>query len=253
MREQRETGAPFVGRMTQVERVGATVRRETGPWTPTIHALLGHLRSILDDVELPEPLGIDGQGREVLSLIPGTVPDYPMPAWIWSDEVLIQIGQLLRSLHDASVDFAHPEEAWRLPAREPREVICHQDLAPYNVVFSDDGQHVRGVIDWDTSAPGPRIWDLAYVAYRWLPWQDPASGEVETFSFEDLRRRRALLLGAYGGPVAEPDLIDVAVERVEALRDLTHERSIVDPHLKDDVEIYERDLRWIKQHRGELG
>ena len=51
-------------------RIGDTVRRPTGPWTPTIHALLQHLRAA-GCVAVPEPLGIDDRGREIISLLPG--------------------------------------------------------------------------------------------------------------------------------------------------------------------------------------
>jgi hypothetical protein len=48
-----------------VVRVGDTVRRPSGPWTPAVHALLRYLGSAGFD-GAPEPLGIDAQGREVL-------------------------------------------------------------------------------------------------------------------------------------------------------------------------------------------
>ena len=57
-----------------VVRVGDTVRRPAGPWTPAVHALLAHLHSA-GLTGAPGPLGIDERGREVLTFIPGT------PAW----------------------------------------------------------------------------------------------------------------------------------------------------------------------------
>jgi hypothetical protein len=61
-----------------VFRVGDTVRRPLRPTSPATHALLGHL----DDVGFPGGprfLGIDANGREVLSYIPGeaVTPPYP--------------------------------------------------------------------------------------------------------------------------------------------------------------------------------
>ena len=58
------------GNMTAVVRVGDTVRRGAGPWTPTIHAFMRHLRAA-GFASIPEPLGIDDRGREIISLLPG--------------------------------------------------------------------------------------------------------------------------------------------------------------------------------------
>lgn len=58
--------------MGPVARVGDTVRREAGPWTSSVHVLLGYvLASGIDWV--PEPFGLDTLGGEVLSVIPGEV------------------------------------------------------------------------------------------------------------------------------------------------------------------------------------
>jgi hypothetical protein len=56
-----------------VVRVGDTVRRPIGPHTAAVHALLSYLHAA-GFAGAPRPLGIDEQGREVLSFIPGTVP-----------------------------------------------------------------------------------------------------------------------------------------------------------------------------------
>lgn len=46
-------------------RASVTVRREAGPWTPTIHAYLRHLRAS-GFTAAPEVLGLDERGREIL-------------------------------------------------------------------------------------------------------------------------------------------------------------------------------------------
>ena len=56
---------------------------------------------------------------------------------------------------------------WQSPTREPAEVVCHNDFAPYNTVFRD--RRLTGVIDWDMASPGPRVRDLSYLAYRLVP------------------------------------------------------------------------------------
>ena len=164
------------GNMTAVVRVGDTVRRAAGPWTPTIHAFMRHLRASGFE-RVPEPLGIDHRGREIISFLPGTPATYPLPEFAWSDATLTAVARTLRAFHDASVGFAPPPDGrWQWPAHEPAEVICHNDFAPYNLMF-EDGE-LTGVIDLDLASPGPRVWDMAYTAYRFVPLADPANPDT---------------------------------------------------------------------------
>ena len=56
---------PLIGGNTStVVRVGDTVRRNVGPWTPAVHALLRHLEYI-GFTGAPRVLGLDERGREV--------------------------------------------------------------------------------------------------------------------------------------------------------------------------------------------
>jgi len=87
--------------------------------------------------EVPESFGLDEQGREVLSFLPGVVGNYPLPSWLWSSTILHEAGSLLRRVHDASVPLAHAAAEWRLPAHEPIEEVCLNDVAPYNMVFQE--------------------------------------------------------------------------------------------------------------------
>ena len=85
-------GAPAaIGTYSQAVRAGDTVRRTAGPWTPTIHALLRHIRSAGFTLA-PEPLGIDGRGREILTFLPGVAGAYPLPAVRYSDATLDAVG-----------------------------------------------------------------------------------------------------------------------------------------------------------------
>jgi Phosphotransferase enzyme family len=146
------------GNISAVVRVGDTLRRTAGPWTPTVHRLLRHLHARGIDW-VPRPLGMTEDGREVLTYLPGTVPQYPMPSWIWTDGVLVDATARLRTFHVASRDYDAVDGVWQLPARSPVEVICHNDFAPYNLVFDHD-HRITGLIDCDTAAPGPRVWDV---------------------------------------------------------------------------------------------
>lgn len=86
MQEEQLSG----GRVSKVVRIGDTVRRTTGPWTPTIHRLLAHVRA-KGLHWVPEPRGLDDSGREILSYIPGTIP-HDQPGWMWTGRVLIDVA-----------------------------------------------------------------------------------------------------------------------------------------------------------------
>jgi hypothetical protein len=209
--EQELTG----GNTTAVVRIGDTVHRAAGPWTPTIQRLLTHVRAA-GLTEVPEPLGLDDQGREVVSFLPGDVPGWPAPEWLWSERVLADAGRLLRRFHDATAGFAVSDAEWRLPPTEPAEVICHNDAAPYNMVFRDG--RLVGLIDVDTASPGPRILDLAYLAYRLAPLStDAFAGAGYGVGQLDPMARLDALTSAYGLPFPRDEVLDAMVDK---LRDL---------------------------------
>ncbi|MEW2492441.1 phosphotransferase [Streptomyces nodosus] len=68
-----------------------------------------------------------------------------------------------------------PDDVWMFPAHEPAEVICHGGAATYNTVFR--GRLPVAFIDFDTAHPGPRLWDVAYTAYRFVPLYAPDAAE----------------------------------------------------------------------------
>jgi Ser/Thr protein kinase RdoA (MazF antagonist) len=162
-----EPEAPLAGGdITTVVRVGETVRRRPGPWTPAVHALLRHLEEAGFD-GAPRALGFDEQGREVLSFVPGEPALAPVPA---GDEIVSALGELLRRLHEATRGFVPPPDArWQFMVGAPREgdVVCHRDLFWSNVILRD-GMPVA-LIDWDLAAPAPRLYDLASAANFWAP------------------------------------------------------------------------------------
>lgn len=176
-----------------VVRVADTVRRPTGPWTPAVHALLRHLHEV-GFRGAPVPLGIDGQGREVLTYAPGVVP--------WPDRFdllhptanLVGVGRLIRELHDAAASFRPPPGArWQvlIPSEGGGDrIIIHHDLAPWNLVL---GEQRWVFIDWDAAAPGSRLWDLAYAAHGFVPLSaNPA------FHRKDAPARLRRFVDAYG-------------------------------------------------------
>jgi hypothetical protein len=233
------------GNVGQTIRRGDRVHRTAGPWTPAIQRLLTHLRTRgLDWV--PEPFGLDEEGREIVGFVPGDVPSYPMPDWVWSDENLVAAGRLLRELHDATVEYVDPDANWRQPAREPAEVICHNDVAPYNMVFVD-GQ-LRGLIDFDMASPGSRLWDLAYLAYRIAPLTAPHNVEAGPFDTSGQLDRLHRLLDAYGMSFSMHDVLQMVQARLHHLAgfsdNLAAETGRED--LRDHARLYRSDSVYVE-------
>lgn len=207
--------------MGPVSRRGDEVLRLAGPWTANVHRLLG-LYAEAGVAGTPRPLGFTGDGRERLSFLPGIVPAYPMPDWVWGDAVLEDAARLVRRLHDASVTLAGLTEGWRSPLRQPAEVVCHNDFAPYNLVFEDG--RLTGVIDFDYCSPGPRIWDLAYLAYTLVPLIGALG--VGPFTAEERADRLGQLLATYGSPATPTELLATVVLRLRDLADFSDDAAV---------------------------
>jgi hypothetical protein len=210
------------GNLSRVVRVGDTVRRPAGAWTPAVHALLDHLERKAFDAA-PTAHGLDDEGREVLSYLPGeTAGDAkPWPAWCWSEETLRGVARLLRRYHDSVADFAPAADAaWRLSPRplRPGEVVCHNDVAPYNLVQRPDGR--LALIDWDVAGPGPAVDDVAFAARSFAPLHpDDECLQLGFGQPQERGRRLRVFLDEYG--LAERDDF---VERVQARLNASIER-----------------------------
>src|SRR5918998_3351245 len=112
----RESEEPLAGgNVSAVSRVGDTVRRGTGPWTPAVHALLRHLEGVGFD-GAPRVLGTDELGREVLSYVPGDTPDRASPEAV-TGRVLEGVGRLLRRYHEAARGFELPAGGAPVPTQ----------------------------------------------------------------------------------------------------------------------------------------
>lgn len=147
-------------------RVGATVRRPAGPWTPAVHALLAHLHAV-GFPGAPRSLGLDERGRHVVEWIDGRVthPYVPGPT-------LAEVGWLARRLHDATEGFVAPADAvWgTVIPPDGTDLVVHHDLASWNLVH---GAGRVAWIDWDAAGPGTRLGDLAWAAISFADL-DPA-------------------------------------------------------------------------------
>lgn len=202
------------GNLSHVVRVGDTVRRPTGPWTPTIHALLRHLeRAGFDGA--PRVLGIDEHGREILEFVPGAV-EWPEMIALRADEGVARAAGLLRRYHEAVAGFTVPDDAvWQfadmasdvdgVPALAGAErIVCHNDCAPWNLVIGDDRW---AFIDWDVAGPRPRLWDVAYAIRGILLHEDD----------QRILERVEIFAEAYGLDVTERwRLPEIVVARIES-------------------------------------
>ena len=175
------------GSVTTVVRVGDTVRRPPSPNAAFVHDLLRFLERRGWE-GAPRFLGIDEQGREVLSYLAGHVPWAPgtdQAAGVAADDSLAEVARLVRQLHDLTA-------ATRLAG--PAEVVCHNDLSPRNTVYRDTGRGPRPVafLDWDLAAPGARLHDLAHVCWQFLDLGP------STTDLPEAARRLRLLCDSYG-------------------------------------------------------
>lgn len=200
-----------------VIRIGDRVHRAAGPQTPTIHRLLTHVRAQGVDW-VPRVHGFDDQGREVLDYLPGEVIHTP-PRWLRAADVLVTVASALRQWHDATATFQQSAlDVWWQEPLTPNEVICHVDFAPYNTVFKD--RRWVGVIDFDLCTPGPRVWDVAYTAYRFVPLTpyreeavpDGPGADRSDFDASEQLARLAMFVDAY----AQAGATAVTVESVLA-------------------------------------
>jgi len=212
---------PFIGgNLNDATRVGDTVRRRAGSWTPAVHALLRFLEKA--GFEAPRVRGLDDKGREVLDYIEGDVhPGWPDPApdWVMDDYRLAEGARLLRRYHDLVTGFDPPAGArWRLVAPTAPEIICHNDWAPGNALFRE--RHLAVMLDWDMAGPGTRLWDIANSVYSWVPL---FSGP-RPLGIEEQARRLRVFSDAYG-LTDRSSLLDVLKERTLFVGEFIEEQA----------------------------
>lgn len=233
------------GNFNQVTKEGGTVVRQCGPWSPFVHQLLQFLAA-KGFTESPVLLET-GNGFERLTFIEGQVGNYPLNQAMRSDASLLESAQLLRRFHDLTQEFEVSAGTYFLNddlGPEPREVICHNDFAPYNCVY--DGSHIVGVIDFDTAAPGNRLWDIAYAVYRFVPlvvdshslamgWETPPNREARLLQFCD----------AYGLQ-DRSRLIETVIERLESLVKFMQRNDLNASH----IPLYLDDIAFLRANQS---
>ena len=117
-----------------VVRVGGTVRK---PWidnSPVVQSHLAALRS--QGVDAPRPLGRDEDGRRTVEYVEGSIALGQVPL---EADGLRRVGRMIHGIHDVSESVPIPDpDGWNtlLPADNPN-LMCHNDLAPWNLVIGD--------------------------------------------------------------------------------------------------------------------
>lgn len=235
--------------------VGDVVLRPARAWTPTVHALLSHLRaSGLTCV--PEPIAIR-DGVEALTRLPG---ESGGEAWRHqvSDDGLRSAARLLREVHDATRGWEPPGDAeWAFPPVPGGDVVCHGDPGPWNMVWRD-GEAV-GLFDWDLAHPAPALDDVAYALEYFTPFRsdDHACDDRDGHHFPEPPDRRARLrsfAAAYGLGTTS-GLVDRVIARqtatVEHCSDLAErgvqpQKSWVEEGYLDELRSR---VRWSREHR----
>jgi hypothetical protein len=197
-----EFGERLDGNVGGAWRVGETVRRATGPWTPAVHALLEYLGPRLTCV--PDVLGFDDHGREILSFLPGRVVDI--------DSEMLTTGQIesivtwTRSFHRAVAAFEHPGP-WRFREVRPWTLIGHNDIAPYNACFN--GDDLVGVFDWDLAGPTTPLLELAFIAWNCVPlWRDIG---------QELAAERLELIASTYGSHSALEVLQAVPQRIQLM------------------------------------
>lgn len=246
------------GSITGATQVGRTVRRETGPWTPTIHSLLRHLERV-GFTGAPRVLGIDERGREILSFIDGESATHPWPPPLFTDDGMAGLGRIIRGFHDAVRSFRPPADAlYRVGHKPlgPNMIVCHGDLGYWNTIWRDG--IVVGIIDWDFAEPDLPLRDVAQAAIYSVPLRDDKWWkEAGSSAHPDRRSRLDALCKGYGG-VTPAAVITAAlnVQAQEIKRLQTLGAAGVEPWKsfaeRGQASWFQEDADWIAVHSEQL-
>ncbi|MBU2668922.1 aminoglycoside phosphotransferase family protein [Actinoplanes bogorensis] len=183
-----------------VVRIGDTVRRPLQPWSASVHELLLHLEKI-GFPYAPRVLGVDEEGREVLTYVEG---ESGADGWakVVDERGLAAMARLLRDYHDAVRDFRPVAAAgWAGGAASDSAsdgLVCHGDFGPWNLVWH--GLEPVSIIDWDYAWPARPMHDVAYALEYVAPFRDDATC-LQWLAYPsppDRRRRAEVFAEAYG-------------------------------------------------------
>jgi Ser/Thr protein kinase RdoA (MazF antagonist) len=183
-----------------VVRVGDTVRKPPHRNSQTVRDVLLHLeRSGFDAA--PRWLGIDEQGRDILTWMEG--------------ETFTARGRMHPYIDDAAGRIAFSEEQVNAVMRLLRryhdtfgeDVTCHGDYGPWNIVWRNGAPFA--LIDFDNAHRGDPSEDVAYALRMFIGYG---------FAMEEPRelvRRTRAALAAYGADFDVPAILEREYELAE--------------------------------------
>jgi len=217
---------------TGVIRIENTVRRPIKPRSEFVHSLLKLLEKKGYNFA-PRFLGIDEKGREILTFIEGSVPHERM---VWTDDQLKKIAQMIKAFHDSTE---------RSKLAGTKEVVCHNDIAPWNTVLNED--MAVAFIDFDDAAPGNRVDDLAYFLWTFL-------GLGNNVPAKEQATKIKMLCSVYGFSHQQV-LVDAILEQQQKI---LSKREMLAKHDRDSearnfslsaAKRIRNEIRWVKSNR----
>lgn len=238
---------PLIGgrSRTGIVRVGDTVRRPLHDRSSWTHRVLRRLEG--SAIIAPRFLGIDDQGREILTYLPGRR----------GDNVLRRAGQtgqpddnLLGRLACWMADFHHLLRDTPEAGTEP--TVRHGDLAPWNMIMNDSGE--VGFIDFDDARPGRAEDDVAYLLWTFLNLGDPHPDDQTQLN----TARETVLRYQHHRGAQLHDLGDALcseIQTIVAMRtaETHHTNPAVVTLARKQLAQAERSMRWAETHRTVFG
>ncbi|WP_178130278.1 aminoglycoside phosphotransferase family protein [Reyranella sp. CPCC 100927] len=245
------------GGRTAVARRGGVVHRETGPWAPSVHALLRHLEaSGFEAAPRVVGTGFDADGREMLTYIEGEIVN-PAP---WTDAAITAVGRMIRRLHDATATFVPPDGAtWRpwfgRDIGDGRRIVGHCDAAPWNIVARNG--HPVALIDWEVAGPVDPLTELAQVAWNNAHLYDDDVAAMNGLPDAPVRITQVRLLAdGYGLPAPDRQKLTARIIDVAAL---SAANEVIEQQITPDTEHaprvwgiawQARSVAWMIRHRA---
>jgi hypothetical protein len=204
-RSTRRREVPLNGRgHGKAVRVGTTVRRVPDRGSDFAADVLRYLNGPYPGrpryPHAPYYLGTDEEGRDILSYINGTTTDHPCQR---AEGAYRLGGKILRKLHDVTAGTSLAGQA---------ECVTHGDPGPRNTIFSFG--YPVALIGWSDCRPGPRLADLAHMAWTWCIQPD---GSVPV---SDQAAHLRELISGYGNgqpPASPADMLRAILRRQEEI------------------------------------